>query len=338
MDNITHTLTGLALSRAGLNGKTRFATLALLIGSNLPDVDVAWSGWGSTIAYLKYHRGITHSLLGVSVLGVALAGVIYLWGRRRPARRGLPPLNGPWLLASCGLATATHLLMDFTNAYGVRPFLPFSGRWYAWDIMFIFDPLLLLFLVAGLGLPAIFGLISEEVGAGRGGYRRGALAALAATAVLWGVRDLAHRRVLDMLDAHVYGGENPVRLGAFPQPANPLSWIGVVETDSAFYVLAADALGNGVAPATARIFHKPEPSPALDAALKTPTGVIFSSFARFLWAEAIENEDGYDVRLEDLRFTGLRPGLAAGGFVAHIRLNHELKAVSQTFSFAGRRD
>ncbi|MGH9445631.1 MAG: metal-dependent hydrolase, partial [Terriglobia bacterium] len=40
MDNLTHTLTGIVIGQTGLRRKTRFAMWALIIGSNLPDVDV----------------------------------------------------------------------------------------------------------------------------------------------------------------------------------------------------------------------------------------------------------------------------------------------------------
>jgi len=75
MDNLTHTLTALALSQAGLNRKTRFATLALVVGANLPDLDLL-SRLGGSLAYLKYHRGITHSILGVTILAALLAGAL----------------------------------------------------------------------------------------------------------------------------------------------------------------------------------------------------------------------------------------------------------------------
>src|SRR6266542_953051 len=195
MDNLTHTLTAVTLGHAGLNRKTRFATLALLLGSNLPDIDLAWSFRGSA-GYLKYHRGITHSILGVTVLAVLLAFALHYLGSRTAPRKNAPPLNIRWLLATCWIATAGHLLLDFTNAYGVRPFLPFSGRWCAWGIMPIIDPMLLALLAAGWGLPALFRLISEEVGAGKPGFRRGAVIALAGMVLLWGLRDRARARVL----------------------------------------------------------------------------------------------------------------------------------------------
>src|SRR2546422_10483637 len=142
MENLTHTLAGVALSQVGFNRKTRYATLAMAIGANLPDVDLVTRFAGSTV-FLKYHRGITHSFLGVSVLAALLAGTFFFLGRRAQPAKNSPPLDGRWLLAGCWLATASHLLLDFTNSYGVRPFLPFSGKWYAWGIVFIVDTVLL---------------------------------------------------------------------------------------------------------------------------------------------------------------------------------------------------
>ncbi len=341
MDNVTHTLTGIALSQAGLNRKTRFATAALILASNLPDVDVV-ARLGGSATYLKYHRGITHSLLGITVLAGLLAAVFYYFGRKasppakcaptsatRPASR----INRRWLFMICWIGTAGHLLMDFTNAYGVRPFLPFSGRWYAWDIMPIIDPLLLAFLAAGLGLSMLFRLVSEEVGARKPGFRRGAIFSLCCLVLLWGARDLAHRRVLSVLDSHTYAQKNPTRLGAFPSPANPFAWIGVVETDSAFHLLPASAWDEDVDAENARVFHTAERSAALEAAMKTRTATTFSGFARFLWAQVNESEDGFEITLRDLRF--FSPASRRPGFVAEIELDKNLHVRSESFSFTG---
>ena len=92
MDNLTHTLTGIALSQAGLNRKTRFATLAVILGSNAPDVDIV-TRFGGSVAYLECHRGLTHCLLGASALAVVLAALIYFPGRRAQAKPSAPPLN-----------------------------------------------------------------------------------------------------------------------------------------------------------------------------------------------------------------------------------------------------
>jgi inner membrane protein len=333
MDNITHTLTGVAIAYAGLNRKTRFATLALVIGSNLPDIDILWS-FGGSATYLKYHRGITHSILGATILAALLAAVIYYVGNRKksPMKTG-PPLNARWLFLVCWVALEVHVLMDFTNAYGIRLFLPFSHRWYAWDIMYIFDPLLLLVLIACLAVPGLFRLISEEVGAGKPGFRRGAIFALSFLVLLWGLRSFAHSRVMNMLDSHTYGQENPIAIGAFPSLSNPFQWTGVVETQTAFHIVPADTLSDDVKPTGNRIFFKPESSPALVAAEHSRTGAIFLDFARFPWANVDDSGEDYKVTIRDLRFYS--PRERRPGFVAEIILDRNLNVLSQTFGFAG---
>jgi len=331
MDNLTHTLTAVALSQAGLNRKTRFATLALVLASNLPDIDLAIRFAGNATRF-KYHRSYTESILGVIVLAALLAGAVYFFGRKAAPRRSGPPLDGRWLFGICCIATATHLLMDFADSDGVRPFLPFSRRWYAWDIMFTFDLLLLTLLAIGLGLPAILHLVSEEVGAKKTGLRWGALFCLAALVLLLGLRDFAHRRVLGLMEGHTYSGQDPQRLGAFPSPANPFEWTGVVETDSAYYVLPANALDPDVNPEDAGVFRKPEPSPALEAALKTHTAVIFSDFARFPWAQVRESEAGFAVSIRDLRyFSDVK---RQRSFVVDVELDKDLRVRSETLSFS----
>jgi inner membrane protein len=328
MDNLTHTLTAIALSQAGLRRKTRYATLTLIAAANLPDIDILSYFWGSA-TYLKYHRGFSHSILGVSLLAFLLALSVYFLGRRAKPKPGPPPSLG-WLLILAWIGTASHLLMDFTNSYGVRPFLPFSARWYAWDIMFIFDPLLLLLLCFGLGLPTLLRLVSEEVGARKPRPAWGAVFSLCALLCLWGLRDVAHRRALGLLEAHTYSEQDPQRLGAFPSPVNPFAWTGVVETDSSYNVLSANALEGDVDPRSALQFHKPEASPALEAALKTRTGRIFMDFARFPWAQAEENAEGFDVQIRDLRFY---TNYGGRGFLAEIEMDKALRVRSESFSF-----
>ena len=328
MDNLTHTLTAVALSQAGLHRKTRFATLTLIVAANLPDIDIISGFWGSA-TYLKYHRGLTHSILGVSLLALLVGWTVYFLGSKAKPKSGPPP-NLVWLLILAWIGTASHLLMDFTNSYGVRPFLPFSARWYAWDIMFIFDPLLLLLLCLGLGLPALLRMVSEEVGGRKTRPAWGAIFSLCALVFLWGLRNVAHRRVLGLLEGHTYSDQNPLHVGAFPSPINPFEWTGVVETDTTYEVLPASALENDVDPRSAQQFHKPPDSPALDSALKSRTGRIFMDFARFPWAQTEQSEEGFDVQIRDLRFATSSGG---GGFLAEIELDNALRVRSESFSF-----
>lgn len=332
MDNLTHTLTGFTISYAGFNRKTRYATLAIVIGVNLPDIDMVSRFWGN-VTYLQVHRGITHSIIGITVLAALLAAIVYFLGKRARSAKTGPSLDGRWLLLACWVATASNLLLDLTNQYGARPFLPFNGRWYAWDIVPIVDPALLVILVAGLGLPALFRLITEEVGARKTGFQKGAIISLCAMVAVWGVRELSHSRALNMLDTVSYHQQNPQRLGAFPSSANPFDWTGVVETSGAFYVLPVDVLSGSLDLRDARVFRKAEPSPALDAALATRTARVFMNFARFPWAEVIPTDNGPTVMIRDLRF---QPAdYERGAFAVRIQLDKDLHVHSQEFSFTG---
>jgi inner membrane protein len=330
MDNLTHTLTAVAISQTGLNRKTRFATLTLILAANAPDIDIL-SGLKDSITYLKYHRGISHSLLGIVALSIMLWGLMYWMGKKVQPKPGLP-LNGHWLLLAAFLGTGSHLLLDFTNAYGVRPFLPFIGRWYAWDIMPIIDPLLLALLIGGLAVSWLLRLVSEEVGARKPRLVPGAVFGLSAMVALWGIRDFAHRRALNILDSQTYSGEVPQRFSALPVAVNPFTWTGVVETETSFQVVGVDALDANDIPERMGTFEKPQPSPALAAAMQTRGGKIFLDFARFPWAQVEESEQGYLVSLRDLRF--YHPSAQSRNFTLDVELDKNLKPRFTVFYFA----
>ena len=86
MDNITHTLTGLMLSRAGLNRVSPEATWVLLLAANAPDIDVS-SALGGSLTYLHFHRHLTHSLLLLPVLAAACVLAVRVLTRRPIAWR-----------------------------------------------------------------------------------------------------------------------------------------------------------------------------------------------------------------------------------------------------------
>ena len=91
LDNITHTLVGIMLVRAGVGRRTPGATAAMVIASNAPDLDIISAITGGAVPYLAAHRGPTHGVLGV--LGLALVSALIVWsvqrvrGGRNPSRR-----------------------------------------------------------------------------------------------------------------------------------------------------------------------------------------------------------------------------------------------------------
>src|SRR6188474_1359808 len=67
VDNLTHSLTGLMLSRAGLNKVVPHAGWLLLMAANAPDIDVI-SLIGGPGTFLHYHRWITHAVVMLPVM------------------------------------------------------------------------------------------------------------------------------------------------------------------------------------------------------------------------------------------------------------------------------
>jgi inner membrane protein len=158
MDNLCHTLVGAACGEAGLKHRTRFGNATLMIAANLPDVDVLV--FASNVPSVAFRRGWTHGVLAQLLLPLALAGVVFLVDRWWPrtatpdvARADLPQrvqLRALILLSYIGVLS--HVFLDVLNNYGVRLLMPFSGRWFYGDVLFIIDPWLWLTLGAGVVL------------------------------------------------------------------------------------------------------------------------------------------------------------------------------------------
>ncbi|MBI4502323.1 MAG: metal-dependent hydrolase [Gemmatimonadetes bacterium] len=155
MDNICHTLVGAALGEAGLKRRSRLAGPALLLGANLPDVDVLSYFRGPVFA-LSFRRGWTHGPFGLLVLSLVLTALLIGVDRvaARFARRPLPESSAPVpvlpLFAVTLVAALTHPILDFLNTYGVRWLLPLDRSWYYGDTLFIVDPWVWAILILGL--------------------------------------------------------------------------------------------------------------------------------------------------------------------------------------------
>ena len=311
MEPVTHFLTGACTGRAGFNRKTALATLTMVLASEAADIDVLWAVKGP-IAAFQHHRGITHSFLGVPFVAAATLGFVYLlhhfWLRHRPSRKSEPPVRWGYLYFLALLAALSHLLLDYTTAYGIRLFEPFNWRWYSSDIVFIVEPVILLALILGLVMPALFGLINQEIGARSKGPRGrgGAIFALTCLVLIWGFRDFEHRRALNAMGAVLYQRALPVKMGAYPYWVNPFRWHGVVETENFFQTVPVNSMAPEVdAQGDAHTYFKPEETPVTQAAKASYFGRAYLDWAVFPLTQTEKLEGhfkGYVVRFEDLRF------------------------------------
>lgn len=147
MDGLTHSLVGLASAKAGLERLSPYTAACCILSANAPDIDVVSFFFGGRWTLLQNHRGITHSVIGTLVLGALIPTILFGIERAIAGwRKTAPRIKYRGLLLASLIAAATHPLMDWTNNYGVRPLLPWDGRWFYGDLVFIVDPYLLLIL------------------------------------------------------------------------------------------------------------------------------------------------------------------------------------------------
>ncbi|PWB64302.1 MAG: hypothetical protein C3F14_06890 [Deltaproteobacteria bacterium] len=323
MDTVTHGLTGWLIGRAIPSdiGKKE-ATLAVIVGSVLPDADNIASLLGSE-SYLRIHRGISHSFAGVAVSSLLVALLFYRFGKWKDLKK-------LYLLTLLG--QLSHIALDLLNSYGTQIFQPFSDARVSLDLLFIVDLAFTGIIVAGL-------FLSRR----RPGRARTALAALAVYVGLAGflhlraenvVREAALRQGVPVVSSwalprllHVPASldlgigrkaEAAARAGpddaapalnvlvdrkTFPVPAGPFAWSGFVDDGSTYLRGEVDPFDGAVA--WKERAWKGRDVPEVRALERLQDVRTYLWFARFP-AVAVNVSDGKTtVTFFDLRFGGL---------------------------------
>jgi inner membrane protein len=325
MDTLTHALSGALLARAltpsaragthtpspasGVFGPRVPVWHAVGVGfvaAAFPDSDIVLK-WVSDLAYLRGHRGVTHSLLMLP-LWAALLGVLAAAAfRRRDAWR-----RYGWLAAS---GIAIHIAGDWITQFGTMLLAPLSDARFGLGSTFIID-LPLSGIVAG-------GLLASAL------LPRTRLPAVAALLLLpaWiGVSLMGRNEALDFGRAYAQQhGIATQRIDAAPRPASPFNWTVVVFDGSDYHIahvntrreepLLAGPDANFIRrfsapylPARlARWERLPKFGGGDEAALarevwQHPEFGFFRWFAVFPLVHAVENGDRTCVWYRDLRF------------------------------------
>lgn len=326
MEPVTHFLTGACLARTGLNRRSAYATLTMVLAAEAPDLDTLWSIRGP-IANFTHHRGYTHTVLGLPVDAAVVLGAVWLWHRwrtrhhrdpnlappgtpeeRHERKRHILPIRWGELYLLALLALMSHLLLDWTNNYGLRPFFPFNPRWYAGSFVFIVEPVMLALLILGLVAPPLFGLIGSEIGARREPFRgRGwASFALAGVVLLWCLRGYERLHAEDLARRADFGSADIQRSTVSPYPINPFRWHGVVETLNFYQLSTVDSLSGQVATNEQNdLIYKPAETRATLAAKKSPLGRAYLDWSPFplVTENSLSTPEGFTVvTFRDLRF------------------------------------
>jgi inner membrane protein len=323
VDNLCHTLVGAALGKAGLQKRTPLATAALLIGANLPDVDVLAYAWGPETA-LAFRRGWTHGIPALVLWPFVLTGLLLAWDRlvrqrRRPAavssEGGVqrPRADPRELLLVSTVAVLSHPLLDWLNTYGMRWLMPFRDVWSYGDTLFIIDP--------WIWLALSIGVIWSRYRFLRGGPRPERPARIALTAVVvyilvLGGSQLAARAVAR---EHLEGeGIAAGRMMAGPLPATPFRRQIVAETGDRYALGTVDWLHRPVfRPGDPALVPVNEHHPAVAAAARTRNGAIFLHWARFPFFLVEERPGATRVYMIDARYS-VNPGTGFGRMVVEV--------------------
>jgi LexA-binding, inner membrane-associated putative hydrolase len=345
VDNLTHSLVGWTLARAGVGRGVPYATATLVLASNAPDLDIVVALAGG-VEYLAAHRGPTHGPLGVIGLGLATAAGMAAWTRWRArgpgtgssdtARRSL----ARWFRLTA-IGVIGHALMDLPTAYGTRLFSPFGWAWYALDWMPIIDVYLWVVLGAALVLGRATG---RPAGAAR--------IALALMAIDYAARGALHQRALangaefdasgsrvpcaaaPTLVVHPATLETPpgpdecLAAAALPTFVSPFTWRIVRRSATGYELSDRDLFRQAASIRSVRLTS--DTGPEIAGARGTRAGLVYLDFARFPLARIAAQSPTTTVRLFDARFIGLPTDTHTAALPTHLSVAITLDGSGRT--------
>jgi inner membrane protein len=338
IDPVCHTLVGAALGRSGLSRRTAYGTATLLIGANLPDIDI-FAYLDGPGADLAFRRGWTHGIPAMIVLPLALTAFVVLLDLavRRVTRATLPSsVSVTGVLRLAAIAVWTHPMLDTLNTYGVRWLMPFSQRWLYGDTLFIVDPWL--WLILGIGI-----LLSGERKRSRqpaGRTSRPARLALTVGSVyvaLMALMGVASRRIAAR-ELTMMSGEPVEKLMLGPTPLTPFVRQVVAAQGARYRTGQFRWLRRPhIDPATVRIYSRGQPaSGPVASAIQSELGRRFLSWARFPVFQSVATRDGATlVYVIDLRYAD-RPSAGFGTVTIRVPPQTASASSSETRQPSGR--
>lgn len=307
MDLLTHALASYSVQRAAFPRISRAATVSVVLAGIIADTDLLSAYFGPS-AYLNFYRTYFHSFLAALVFSFLATLPFFFLKPKSPEYK----ISRVTIFAAALAAALVHLGLDACQTTGVELFWPFSTRRLAMDWLPSLDLWILGILLAGILLPMLTGLVTEEIGVRSKGPRGrlGASLALGFLFLYLVIRFTLHGNAIAALESRSYRGELPHRVAAFPESNTPFRWRGIVETERALHdVEVPVGRGADFDPTTAITAYKPEPSPALDAARNSAVARRFLQVARFPKASVEQTPQGFLVILREFAYDrDSRPG------------------------------
>jgi inner membrane protein len=195
-----------------------------------------------------------------------------------PSRLQQQTVRWGWLYLTALIAALSHLLLDWTTSYGVRPFFPFNPRWYEGSFVFIVEPVIWGLFFLALVVPWLLGLADREIGARRQRFRgRGwAIFALTGMVVLWCWRWAEQARGMAMVEHTQVAAAPVIRVGLEPYPVNPFRWHAILETASYYQTAEIDTRAGTIdSDSQTDVIFKPPETAATETAKRTELGRVY---------------------------------------------------------------
>jgi inner membrane protein len=282
LDTLTHGLIGILGSKTGFSQRNgKIATIAFLIGAIFPDIDLIVSFFGPEFS-LRYHRGITHSIIAAPVFAMFIAAVIYRFASFK---------KFVLLSVIVALGIYSHILFDLITSYGTVIFDPISMKRYSWNLVFILDPF--------ITIPVVLGLILCWKWSDRA--LRISVSILTFL-VIYLVLNLCVKLVYEE-KLRGFAAANSIavkRSTVYPRPLAPFFWMGVIETEDAFYRLDYSILRE--VPVRLDKIAKIKKNIFIQRANYLTVTNLFKWFADYPIADYTEVNGKHVVRYYDLRF------------------------------------
>lgn len=297
MDNVCHSLAGAVLAECGFARRSRFATAAMVLAANIPDLDVAYI-FGGELSGLESRRGWTHSLPALALWPFVVVGCVLTWQRfvklQPPA--SAPPVVLRALLLGSAIAVVSHPFLDWMNEYGVRVLMPWSERWFYGDTLFIVDLVLLLLFGTGWWLARL----RRRLGEPRSVWPARSAVALALLYIV--VMKVQSERSKAAIQATLGVSGDPRRLVIEPRPVSVRTRSALIVTDSGYVVRTVHAgLRVSVGPVTEFVPTRAQ-EPLSRAAAATDDYRRFARWSRFPYFVPAPDGDSSVVFVADARY------------------------------------
>jgi inner membrane protein len=276
MDSLSHALVGVAV--AGLSGhQPAFGDpiyIAAVLGAQAPDFDIVAYARGN-MAFLRQHRAFSHSIPGVALWAAAIAAGVKLF---------VPQVDIGQVLLWAFAGGLSHTILDYFNSHGTAILWPFRRERKSYPLLNVFDPILMVLLLAvyATRLPI------EQV----------SYLSFATLGLYIFTRYCLRKRAYAWL-TNRFAGELLTRIWVMPCLSRLFYWDFVVETDRRHI--------NGRLGALFPLLDikadlpRQELSPLAEQASKTSLGEFFTTFTPFIYFEESDKDEG-KVNIYDLRY------------------------------------